>query len=483
MKIAFFASEVAPYAKTGGLADVAGSLPRFLSKLGFEVKVFMPLYRDIRREGVPLLKAADRLAFDWAGQEEVFSLWESAESRGASVYFIDKPALFEREFLYGTPAGDYPDNAERFAFFSQAALESLKALDFRPDVLHLHDWQTAIALAYLKTAYREDPFFAGTRTLFTIHNLAYQGVFEPAVLKAIGLPETIFRMEEGLEFYGKVNFLKAGIVYSDAISTVSYRYSREIQTPEQGFGMDSLLRGRSDVIAGILNGIDYAAWNPAADTSIAAAYSPSDLKGKAVCKADLLSAFGLPASKKDVPVIGMVSRLAGQKGFDILIEALPKLVTLGLKIVVLGTGEAAIQAELEKAARRTPSFFGLKIAFDEALAHKVIAGSDMFVNPARYEPCGLTQMYSLKYGTIPVVRATGGLDDSVQEFDPREGSGTGFKFERLEPAALAQAMDRAVRLYANKTAWSRLMQNAMAADFSWGRAAEEYALLYKHIGG
>jgi len=482
MKIAFFASEVAPYAKTGGLADVAGSLPRFLSKLGFEVKVFMPLYKDIRREGVPLLKAADRVTFAWAGQEELFSLWESAESRGASVYFIDKPALFERESLYGTAAGDYPDNAERFAFFSQAALESLKAMDFRPDVLHLNDWQTAIALAYLKTAYRGDAFFAGMRTLFTIHNLAYQGVFEPAALKAIGLPEELFG-PEGLEFYGKVNFLKAGVAFADAISTVSYRYSREIQTPEQGFGLDSLLRGRSDVIAGILNGIDYAAWNPAADASIAAAYSPSDLKGKAACKADLLSAFGLPAPKKDLPVIGMVSRLAGQKGFDILLEALPKLVTLGLKIVVLGTGEAAIQAELEKAARRTPSFFGLKIAFDEALAHKVIAGSDMFVNPARYEPCGLTQMYSMKYGTIPIVRATGGLDDSVQEFDPREGSGTGFKFERLASDALVRAVDRAVRLYADKTAWTRLMQNAMAADFSWGRAAEEYALLYKHIRG
>jgi len=482
MKIAFFASEVAPYAKTGGLAEVAGALPRFLSKLGFEVKVFMPLYRDIRRKGVPLLKAADRVSFDWAGQEEVFSLWESAEGGGASVYFIDKPALFERDSLYGTPAGDYPDNGERFAFFSKAALESLKALNFLPDVLHLHDWQTAIALAYLKTIYRDDPFFAGMRTLFTIHNLAYQGTFDPAALKSVGLPETLFRIED-LEFYGKVNFLKAGILYSDAISTVSFRYSREIQTPEQGFGLDALLRDRSDVITGILNGIDYATWNPAADTSIAAAYSPSDLKGKAVCKADLLSVFGLPAPKKDVPVMGMVSRLAGQKGLDILIDALPKLVTFGLRIIVLGTGETAIQGDLEKAARRTPSFFGLKIAFDETLAHKVIAGSDLFVNPARYEPCGLTQMYSLKYGTIPVVRATGGLDDSVQEFDPKEGSGTGFKFDQPSADGLIRAVDRALRLFGQKPAWTKLMQNAMAADFSWGRAAEEYGLLYRHIRG
>jgi starch synthase len=482
MKIAFFASEAAPYAKTGGLADVAGALPRYLSKLGLEVKVFMPLYRDIRRKGIPLLKAADRLPFEWAGREEIFSLWESAEGGGAPVYFIDKPALFDREFLYGTPAGDYPDNGERFAFFSKAGLESLKALNFAPDVLHVHDWQAAIALAYLKHAHASDPFFAGVRSLLTIHNLAYQGTFEPAVLKAIGLPETLFRVED-LEFFGRVSFLKAGILFSDAISTVSFKYSREIQTPEYGCGLDGMLRARSEVIAGILNGIDYAAWNPATDTSIAAVYSPADLKGKAACKTDLLAAFGLPVPKKDIPVMGMVSRLAGQKGLDILIDALPKLVTLGMKIIVLGTGEAAIQAALETAARRYPSYFGLKIAFDEALAHKVVAGSDLFINPARYEPCGLTQMYSLKYGTIPVVRATGGLDDSVQEYDPREGSGTGFKFDRPAADDLIRAVDRAVRAYGHKPTWAKLIQNAMAADFSWSRSAEEYALLYQSLRG
>jgi len=306
--------------------------------------------------------------------------------------------------------------------------------------------------------------------------------FEPSILKAIGLPDALFSVED-LEFYGRVSFLKAGILYADAISTVSYRYSREIQTPEFGCGMDGLLRERSDVVAGILNGIDYSDWNPAEDKSIAAVYSPADLKGKAACKADLLAAFGLPAPKKDVPVLGMVSRLAGQKGLDILIDALPKLVTLGLRIVVLGTGEAAIQSALETAARRYPSFFGLKIAFDETLAHKVIAGSDMFVNPARYEPCGLTQMYSMKYGTIPVVRATGGLDDSVQEYDPAEGSGTGFKFDRAEPEALIRAVDRAVREYGRKPTWAKLVQNAMAADFSWSRSAQEYALLYQTIRG
>jgi starch synthase len=482
MKIAFFSSEVAPYAKTGGLADVAGALPRYLSKFGFDVKVFTPLYKEVRSKGIPLLKAADRVTFEWAGREEIFSLWESAEGGGASVYFIDKPGLYERDGLYGTAAGDYPDNGERFAFFSRAALESLKVLGFAPDILHLHDWQPAITLAYLRQTYAGDPFFAGVRTLFTIHNLAYQGTFEPEILQAVGLPPSLFRTED-LEFYGKVNFLKAGILYADAISTVSYRYSREIQTPEFGCGLDGLLRGRSEVVTGILNGIDYGTWDPAADGSIAARFQPSDLKGKAACKADLLGGFGLPAAKKDLPVMGMVSRLAGQKGLDILIDALPKFITLGLKIVVLGTGEAPIQAALETAARRYPSFFGLKIAFDEGLAHKVIAGSDMFVNPSRYEPCGLTQMYSLKYGTIPIVRATGGLDDSIQEYDPREGSGTGFKFDKPEAEPLNRAVERAVRAYGHKPTWMKLIRNAMAADFSWGRSAQEYALLYRHIKG
>jgi starch synthase len=481
MKIAFFASEVAPYAKTGGLADVTGALPRFLTKLGLEVKVFMPLYRDIRRRGTPLLKAADRLSFTWAGQEEVFTLWESAEG-SSSVYFIDKPALFDRESPYGTAGGDYPDNGERFAFFSQAALESLKALGFAPDVLHVHDWQAAIALAYLKHVYTGDAFFAKIKSLFTVHNLAYQGIFEPSVLKTIGLPDSLFSME-ALEFYGRVNFLKAGLLYADAISTVSYKYSQEIQTPEFGSGLDGLLRSRADVLTGILNGVDYSTWDPSVDTAIAAPFSPADPKGKSVCRDDLLKAFGLPAPKTNLPVMGLVTRLAGQKGLDIFVEALPKMVTLGIKAVVLGTGEAEILGALEKASRRYPSFFSLKAVFDETLAHKVIAGSDIFLNPARYEPCGLTQMYSLKYGTIPVVRATGGLDDSVQEFDAPEGRGNGFKFGPPSPEALNAAVERAVRAFAHKPSWARLMRNAMAADFSWGRAAQEYALLYRHIAG
>ena len=479
MKIALLSSEVVPFAKTGGLADVAGALPRFLAELGCEVKTVTPLYREVRKKGLPLLKVADRLPLKWAGQEEVFTVWESAEG-GASVCFIDKPALYDRDGLYGTEAGDYEDNGQRFAFFSQASLAALKAVGFAPDVIHCHDWQSAMALAYLKTVYAGDPFFEKTKSLFTIHNLAYQGIFERSILAAIGLPESLFHID-ALEFFGRVNFLKAGILYSSAISTVSHRYSCEIQTPEFGCGLDGLLRNRTDVLTGILNGVDYAAWDPASDSSIAAPFTLSDPQGKAACKQDLLAAFGLPAARKELPVIGMVSRLVGQKGLDILIEALGGLFPLGLQLIVLGTGDVDIQEALEAARRRFPSFFGLRIAFDDRSARKIYAGSDFFLNPSLFEPCGLTQMYSLRYGAIPIVRATGGLDDSIQEFEAADGGGNGFKFEEYSARALIQAVRKALKIYAEKSSWSALVRNAMACDFSWERAAQEYVLLYQNI--
>jgi starch synthase len=481
MKIAFFVSEVTPYAKTGGLADVGGALPQALSKTGAEVKVFLPLYREVRQKGIPLLKKADRVTFSWAGQPETFALWESLEG-GASVYFIDKPALYDRDGLYGTPAGDYPDNGSRFAFFSRAALEALKTLDFAPDVLHVHDWQASIALAYLKTAFADDPFFRSTRTLATIHNLAYQGLFEKSVLGETGLPESLYGLD-GLEFFEKVSFLKAGILYATALSTVSHRYSQEIQTPEFGCGLDGLLRQRSESLAGILNGVDYGAWDPSVDRDIPADFGPGRIQGKAVCKQALLREFGLPADGKDLPVIGMVTRLAGQKGLDLVVEALGSLFTLGVRLVILGTGEAGIQRSLETARRRFPSFFGLKIGFDEKFARRIYAGSDMFLIPSRYEPCGLTQMYSLKYGTIPVVRATGGLDDSIEEYDPVTGQGNGFKFAEYAAPAMLEAVKNAVRIYGRPEAWGKLRTNAMACDFSWMRAAQEYALLYQSLVG
>jgi starch synthase len=478
MNIAFLASEVIPYAKTGGLADVAGALPKFLSKLGADVRVFMPLYREVRKKNLPLEPILDGASLDLGGKRVTFSVF-AHRAGGLSVFFIDQAAYFDRDQLYGTPAGDYPDNAERFAFFSRASLETMRATGFRPDVVHGHDWQAAAAFAYLKFSYADDPFFARTRSLFTIHNLAYQGLFEKDVLGRIGLPGSLFNMND-LEFYGKVNTLKAGILYATAVTTVSPRYSREIQTPEFGCGLDGLLRHRADALHGILNGVDYQDWDPATDRLIPKNFGPGAMAGKKDCRAELVRMFGLSAPD-DLPIAGMVTRLAGQKGLDIICEALDSLLRLGLTFVILGTGDQKIQDFLLAAQKKSPSRLGLKIAFDERIAHTIYAGSDIFIIPSRYEPCGLTQMYALKYGTIPVVRATGGLDDSIQEYDPLAGCGNGFKFVEAAPEALLSAAARSVEAFRRPEAWKALVGTAMAADFSWERSAAAYLDLYKKI--
>jgi starch synthase len=479
MKVALLASEVVPFAKTGGLADVAGALPKFLSQLGVEIKVFMPLYQETKKKNLPLRAAAEKIEMDWAGKQDCFSVWEYKEG-SLSFLFIDKDVYFDREQLYGTAQGDYPDNGERFGFFSRAVLASLKHLGFRPDVVHSHDWQAAIALAFLKFSYASDPFFTYTRSLFTVHNLAYQGLFDQEILDLIGLPSSLFNMED-LEFYGWVNYLKAGILYSTAVNTVSRRYSQEIQTPEFGHRLDGLLRARRDALFGILNGVDYADWNPATDKFIIRPFDPTYLDGKKECKKDVLKAFSLPPNEDNAPVVGMVSRLAGQKGFDILCEALEGLFRLGVCLVILGTGEEVYQKALRAAQEKYPHSFGLKIAYDETLAHKIYAGSDLFLIPSRYEPCGLTQMYGLRYGTIPVVRATGGLDDTIEEYDQDSPGGNGFKFEDYSAPALLSSMQKAVTVYRQKDRWRLLVQRAMACDFSWERSAREYVRLYNKI--
>jgi starch synthase len=478
MNIAFLASEVIPYAKTGGLADVAGALPKFLGRLGADVRVFMPFYREVRTKNLPLRPVVARASLDMPGGPKDYSVLEH-RADGFSVLFIVRDEYFDRECLYGTAAGDYPDNGERFAFFARAALESMKVLGFRPDVVHGHDWQAATAFAYLKFVYAGDPFFEGVRSLFTVHNLAYQGLFEPEVLAATGLPGSLFNMND-LEFFGKVNYMKAGILYATAVSTVSPRYSREIQTPDFGCGLDGLLRTRAGALSGILNGVDYADWDPAVDRLIPANYGPSDLAGKAACKSGLLRMFGLEGAI-DKPVAGMVTRLAGQKGVDIVCEALKQLFGLGVAVVILGTGDKKIQDFLTEAQKAHPDLLGLKIAFDERVAHTIYAGSDLFLIPSRYEPCGLTQMYALKYGTVPVVRATGGLDDTIREFDPAARTGNGFKFEAASAPALLDALRRALAVHARNEGWDALVRNAMAADFSWTRSAREYLALYDKI--
>ena len=478
MKVSFLASEVIPYAKTGGLADVAGALPKFLSGLGADVRVYMPLYREVRKKDLPLAPVLDRAALELGGKKIPFAVFEHRAS-GVSTFFVDRPEYFDRDQLYGTPAGDYPDNGERFAFFNRAALETMRLTGFRPDVVHGHDWQAALTFAYLKFVHAGDPFFGRTRSLFTIHNLAYQGLFDQDLLGRIGLPAALFNMND-LEFYGRVNALKAGILYATAVTTVSPRYSREIQTPEFGCGLDGLLRHRADALHGLLNGVDYHDWDPATDRLIPANYGPADLAGKKRCREELVRMFGLEAPA-DLPVVGMVTRLAGQKGLDIVCEALDALLALGLTLVILGTGDQKIQDFLSEARTKNPGRLGLKIAFDERIAHTIYAGSDIFLIPSRYEPCGLTQMYAMKYGTVPVVRATGGLDDSVGEFVPRTGAGTGFKFVEASPEALLTAASRAANTFRRSDEWRTLLRNAMAADFSWERSAAAYLELYRKI--
>jgi starch synthase len=478
MKVAFLASEVMPYAKTGGLADVAGALPKFLVGLGADVRVFMPFYREVWKKDLPLEPVLDKAALVMGGRTINYAVF-AHRAEGVTTFFIDRPEYFDRDALYGTPTGDYPDNAERFGFFALAALETTRTLGFRPAIVHAHDWQAAAAVAYLKFVFAADPFFAGTRSVFTIHNLAYQGLFEKEALPAIGLPGSLFNMND-LEFYGKVNTLKAGILYSTAVTTVSPRYSREIQTPDFGCGLDGLLRSRAGVLHGILNGVDYRDWDPATDGLIPRNYGPGNLAGKKVCREDLGRLFGLTISS-DRPLAGMVTRLAGQKGLDIVCEALESLLAQGLSLVILGTGDQKIQDFLIAAQRKHPEFFGLRIAFDEKIAHTIYAGSDIFLIPSRYEPCGLTQMYAMKYGTVPVVRATGGLDDSVEEFDPAAATGNGFKFAEASAGALLEASARAIEAFGRPSYWSALVGNTMAADFSWGRSAERYLGLYKMI--
>ncbi len=478
-RVVFLTPEMAPLAKTGGLADVTGALPKYLARNPMvEVAVIMPLHREVRKKNLTLKPVLEHLTVNWPGPEKSFSVREF-QSEGFRVYLIDNPGLFDRDYLYSTPEGDYPDNGERFAFFSLAALETLRALSLKPDIIHAHDWQSALAFAYLRHRTAVDGFFANTRLLFTIHNLAYQGLFPADLLDRVGLPGHLFNPED-LEFYGKVNFLKAGLLYSDAITTVSPTYSREIQTPEFGCGLEGVLRKRSDRLFGILNGIDYLDWNPETDPALPAHYSKGHLAGKSVCRLELLRYFNFPLDSNR-PVVGMVSRLAGQKGFDLLVRSLDQLLQKELYLVILGTGEIEIQNLLIEAQKKYPGRLGLKIAFDDRLARLIYAGSDFFLIPSRYEPCGLTQMYSLRYGTVPIVRSTGGLKDTVCEFNPATLKGNGFLFEDYQTGPLVEAVSRALAFYRKEPFWSRLVENGLDSNYSWEKSAEDYFSLYRQL--
>jgi starch synthase len=478
MQITFAASESTPLAKTGGLADVVGALPPELVKLGHQVRVFLPFYARIRQQLEAEPKIAVRsITIPFSNHNRFVDVVDGGKRDGVQFYFIDCPELFDRKELYGVSGADYADNAERFGLFCRAVLEASKRLGV-PDVFHVHDWQAALIPVYLRTTYADDPVLRSAATVLTIHNAAYQGKFPPATTEQLLFPWEIFTMDQ-VEQFDRFNFLKGGVVFSDLLTTVSRKYAEEIQTAEFGEMLEGVLLKRAADLRGILNGVDYAQWNPAADGHLAAHYTPENLEGKRICRADLLHAFGLEKIADTTPVIGIVSRLATQKGFGIVAKIVEELADRDLAVVALGTGDPYYENLFRGWAFRHPDTVAVQIRYDDALAHKIEAGADMFLMPSRYEPSGLNQMYSLKYGTVPIVRATGGLDDTIEEWDAVKGTGTGFKFEGFDPEALLVEIDRALEAFRDKKGWTRLMLNGMARDYGWPGPAKEYVRVYE----
>ena len=477
LNVMFVCPEAVPFAKTGGLADVAGALPIALNKLGLRVCLLMPLYGMIRQGNFQLTKVLSDLEVDYDFNPLKFDVF-SAEIDGVTFYFVERDEFFDRRQLYGTPKGDYFDNLERYVFLAKTVKPVCQALNLKLDILHCHDWQSALVPVYLQEKWQNEEVFIGTASVFTVHNLAYQGLFAKEKYHLLDLDLSLFWID-GLEFYDKINFLKGGILWSDAVTTVSRQYSQEIQTPEFGCGLEGVLRARADVLTGIVNGIDYSIWDPATDKLIAAPYSAVDLAGKEKNKQALMSEYKLDPKLKEAPLLGMVSRLADQKGFDLLAAILPELMKENLTLVILGTGDEKYHKLLSEAAERYQGRLGVKIAFDNKIAHLIEAGADMFLMPSYYEPCGLNQIYSLKYGTIPVVRATGGLVDTIAAVDPGQKTGTGFLFEEYAPEAFLACIQEACQAFQNKTLWKQLMANAMGQDFSWAASAKAYESLYR----
>jgi starch synthase len=478
MHVVMLAAEASPYVKTGGLADVLGALPAALRRRGVDVTVCIPAHRTARA-GMAAA-AGRRLVAPVLGRTEPF---EAVPVPAAAVptVLLRADRYFDRDGIYGDgPASEYGDNGERFAFFCRAALEWLRTLDRPADVLHVHDWPAALAPALLRADAGRYPELGRLRTVTTVHNLAYQGRFPAAAWPLLDLDGSFFT-PRFLEFYGDVGYLKAGLVFADAITAVSPRYAREMQTPEHGLGLDGLLRSRAGAVRGILNGIDDVEWDPASDGRIPARYDAADRSGKAVCREALQAELGLER-RPEPALLGVVSRLVEQKGIDLLAESIPGLLESGeVQLAVLGDGEPRLVAMLRSLASRFPGRVAVRVGLDEALAHRVQAGADILLVPSRFEPCGLTQLYALRYGTVPVVHATGGLDDTIEEFDAARGTGTGFKFAPHAGEAFAAAIGRALRVRREPRAWARLVTNGMRQDVSWVGAARDYADLYEAL--
>ncbi|HEY0786139.1 MAG TPA: glycogen synthase GlgA [Acidobacteriaceae bacterium] len=489
MHIVFAASECVPFIKTGGLADVIGALPAELVRQGQQVTVYLPLFRQVQayldahqslEQQLRGSKIAIRsLTLPFPSYNRFVSILDGGQREGVQFYFVDCPELFDRESPYGPPGADYADNWERFGLFARAVLEASKQLGV-PDVFHLHDWQAALAAVYLRTTYARDPVLERAATMLTIHNAGFQGFFPPQTTERLLLPWELFAWNR-LEHYGTFNFLKGGLVYADVLTTVSRSYAAEIQTPEFGNSLEGVLQERSGDLHGILNGVDYQRWDPEHDGCIAAHYTRDHLEGKALCRRDLLHAFGSLPTPDATPVLGIVSHFATRKGFDLIAEIAPQLAERDLRLLALGTGEPYYENLFRSLEERYPGRFGVRVTYDNTLAHKIEAGADIFLMPSRYEPCGLNQIYSLRYGTVPVVRATGGLNDTVEEWNGEQQTGTGFKFSGYAASDFLAAIDRALTLFADRQRWLTLMRNGMQKEYSWQQPASQYIALYEEV--
>lgn len=477
MKITLIASEANPFAKTGGLADVLGALSLALERLGHEVTLIMPAHRSVLRGDYELQDSGMAFTVPVSDRQETATILRTTIGKAVTVYFIRADKYFDREFLYGAPTADYSDNAERFVFFCRAAVEIVERQPV--DIVHAHDWQAALAVVFLKSQAARYPAGAGAKTVFTIHNLAFQGNFWQPDWHLLNLDGALFT-PQCLEFYGNINFLKGALVLADKLTTVSPTYAEEIMTPEQGFGLDGVLRQRRADLVGILNGIDDALWNPWTDPLIPHHFGANSLTTKSRCKKALRQRMGLPDRPK-TPILAMISRLTAQKGFDLVESIFAELMERNLQLVLLGSGEPRYEQFFRAAAANYPGRVAVHIGFDERLAHEIEAGADLFLMPSLYEPCGLNQMYSLKYATPPIVRAVGGLKDSVRDYDPATNAGTGFVFADYDAQAMLGAIDRGLAAYGEKKLWTDLRRRAMAMDFSWERSARLYSDLYRGL--
>jgi starch synthase len=477
MHILMVTPEANPFARSGGLAEGINALAWALVRLGHQVTVVLPLYRQVRESELPISFTGQTLAIPISWKTLPAEIHHAQIDPRLNFYFIGQDALFNRDGLYGTAYGAFEDNAERFIFFSRAVVEMVEALELEADICHCHEWQTGLVPVYLRTLYNDRPRLQKLAVVYTVHNVGYQGLFSSFDMPLTGLGWELLS-PKGLEFYGKINLMKGGLVYADLLSTVSAKYREEILTPEYGFGLEGLFQERAQELYGILEGVDYKRWDPSQDPYLPAAFAPDHLEGKKECKAALIRRFGLNLTVEN-PLIGLTTRFFERKGIDLLENSLDDLMGLGVGFVLQGTGEERHQYLLQEISQRHASRLGLSIGYTDELGHQIIAGADIFLMPSRYEPCGLDQLYSLRYGTLPVVRATGGLDETIQEFNPDTGQGNGFKFTGYTPVELLGAVQRSLAVYQNQAVWQKLMRQNMALDFSWDTVAPKYVDLYQ----